>query len=192
MNELHIEDSIDPEWANVFHEPASETYLVEEVLHSVPIFSLLSLNELELLARVVHLRRFSTGETVIRRGMPQSGFYLIQSGSVEIVRDEADGDREVVDILGPGALLGEFALLDDTPRSSSILAAEASELIGFFKPDLMDILDTHPVMGCKILLRLAEEMARSLRQDYGRLRACGYPFGDGEGPSTQPAEMGRS
>ena len=185
MNEPRSEDSIDPEWANVFHEQAPETYLVEEILHGVPIFSLLSVKELELLARIVHPRNYSTGETVIRRGMAQSGFYLIQSGSVEIVRDEAEADREVVDILGPGALLGEFALLDDTPRSSSIVAAEASELIGFFKPDLMGILNTHPVMGCKILLRLGEEMARSLQRDYGSLRACGYPFGDGEDPFIQ-------
>ena len=67
-------------------------------------------------------------------------------------------------------------MLDDTPRSSSIVAAEPSELIGFFKPDLMGILSTTPAMGCKILLRLAEEMGRSLQRDYEKLRRCGYPF----------------
>jgi len=82
----------------------------------------------------------------------------------------------VVDSLGPGELIGEFALLDDTPRSSSIVAAEPSELIGFFKPDLKGILSTTPAMGCKILLRLAEEMGRSLKRDYEKLRRSGYPF----------------
>ena len=73
-------------------------------------------------------------------------------------------------------LISEFALLDDSPRSSSLIAAESSELIGFFKPDLMDILVTNPELGCKILLRMSEEMARSLQRDYTRLCTMGFPF----------------
>ena len=61
------------------------------------------------------------------------------------------------------------------------MAARHSELIGFFKPDLMETLATNPVLGCKILLRLAEEMSRSLAADYGALRALGYPFLEGLG-----------
>jgi hypothetical protein len=54
-------------------------------------------------------------------------------------------------------------------------------VIGFFKPDLMDVLVTKPALGCKILLRLAEEMNRTLSKDYGRLQAAGFPFSqDGE------------
>jgi hypothetical protein len=49
-------------------------------------------------------------------------------------------------------------------------------VVGFFKPDLMDILVTKPALGCKILLRLAEEMNRTLSKDYGRLQAAGFPF----------------
>jgi hypothetical protein len=56
------------------------------------------------------------------------------------------------------------------------VAAEKSELIGFFKPDLMDILATNPELGCMILLRLGEEMTATLNKDYGRLREMGWPF----------------
>ncbi len=45
----------------------------------------------------------------------------------------------------------------------------------------MEILATNPVLGCKILLRLAEEMSRSLAADYGTLRALGYPLPEGLG-----------
>jgi len=127
------------------------------------------------------VRRFAAGETVVRHGVRQSGFYLIRTGSVHVVRERADGRRETVTTLYPPELLGEFALLDDSPRSNAIVAAEPSELIGFFKPDLMDILVTRPAMGCRILLRLAEGMTRTLAGDYGRLREMGFPWEEGQG-----------
>jgi CRP-like cAMP-binding protein len=167
---------IDPEWHNVFREEHQAEERLEDALGRIPIFGLLSPRELRLVGRIVHIRTFKKGETIIRRGVEQSGLYLIRTGSVHIVRRTMEGEREVVGTLYSPELLGEFALLDGTPRSSSIVAAETVQLIGFFKPDLMDILVTKPALGCKILLRLAEEMNRSLRKDYGRLQEAGFPF----------------
>ena len=167
---------IDPEWDNVFRKTDEVEEPLVEVLGHIPIFSLLSPRELQRIARAVHVRRYDPGEVVVRRGVAQSGFYMVHSGSVDIVRLGRSGKSEVVGTLYPPELLGEFSLLDDSPRSSSIVAAEDNELIGFFKPDLMDILVTRPQMGCKILLRLAEEMAHILRGDYTKLLDMGFPF----------------
>ena len=174
------EEFIDPEWSNFFRREVVQSERLEECLERVPIFSLLEEWELQLIAQIVHDRFYDAGETVIRRGVEQSGFYLVRTGSVDIVRESLDGDREVVANLGPGELLSEFSLVDGTPRTSSIIAAESSELIGFFKPDLMDILVTKPGLGCKIVLRLAEEMCKSLNKDYARLQEYGYPFPESE------------
>ena len=170
------EPIIDPEWHNVFREENHAIERLEDALSRIPTFGLLSPRELELIGSIVHTRTYKAGETIIRRGAEQSGLYLVRSGSVNIVGRTMEGKNEVVGTLYPHELLGEFALLDSTPRSSSVVAAETSQMIGFFKPDLMDILVTKPAMGCKILLRLAEEMNRSLSKDYGRLRAAGFPF----------------
>ena len=59
--------------------------------------------------------------------------------------------------------MGEFALLDDSPRSTSIVAAEQSELIGFFRSDLVDLIQTEPQMGFKILYRLAQVMSKRMQ-----------------------------
>ena len=168
--------TIDPEWETFFSpKSATRTEPLERMLGRIAIFSLLRAKELRLLARLVHVREFERGEVVIQRGVQQSGLYLIRSGSVNIVRERAGG-AEVVGTLGPPELLGEFALLDESPRSTSVVAAENSELIGFFKPDLMDILATNPEMGCMILLRLGEQMTATLNKDYRRLREMGWPF----------------
>ena len=174
MTEPRDEDTIDPEWADLFRTENRPVRSVLETLRELPIFSLLREADLARLARVVHVRQYAPGECVVRAGAPQSGFYAIRSGEVEIVRHRDDGTDETVDLLGPGELLGEFGLLDDTPRSSSLIASEPSELIGFFKPDLMDVMGTSPAMGCRILLRLGEQMTQALNRDYAALRAAGF------------------
>jgi CRP-like cAMP-binding protein len=174
MNRAAQDRACDPEWDNLFRPQAAPEEPLEEVLARVPIFSLLSNRELRQIARTVHRRHFRPGETIIWRGVEQSGFYLIRSGAVHIVREDRGHAPVVVDALGPGELLGEFALLDSTPRTSSAVAAQPSEMIGFFRPDLMDILVTRPTLGCKILLRLAEEMNLRLARDYRALRQTGY------------------
>jgi len=166
----------DPEWSNLFRQEAQTQPPLEAILAVVPVFSALSPRELWVLARIVHPRRFAAGETIIRRGAEQSGFYLIRSGRVEIHRPDAQGHPQLVGTLGPGELLGEFALVDGTPRTSAVVAAERSELIGFFKPDLMDLMITNPGLGCKILLNLAEQMSRTLLADYETLKGLGYDF----------------
>jgi len=184
MAQKSPEEIIDPEWSTFFFDEEGQIGSLEQSLGRIPIFSLLAERELVQLARIVHIRRFKPGETIIYRRVEQSGFYLVRSGSVHIVRYNFDQSRTVVGTLGPNELLGEFALLDSTPRTSSIVSAEHSELIGFFKPDLVEVLATDPEMGCKIVLRLAEEMSRSLNVDYNKLRALGYPFTDDMGRAS--------
>lgn len=166
----------DPEWANLFHREAQAHLPLEAILAGIPVFSALTPRELWILARIVHPRRFVAGETIIRRGHEQSGFYLIRSGSVQILRPDDAGEMQLVGTLGPGELLGEFALVDGSPRTSTVVAAERSELIGFFKPDLMDIMITNPGLGCRILLNLAEQMGQTLNRDYQTLKELGYDF----------------
>ena len=171
----------DPEWENYFSRDGEIAESLEEFLRQVPAFGRLKPGELAILARQVHVRTFSRGEVVARRGAPRSGFYVIRSGSVDLVGEDPVGG-EITHTLGPPAIIGRFALLDDSPAPATVIAAERSELVGFFKPDLTEIAATDPGMGCRILLRFGEEMAAALNKDYARLEALGWPFEDsGEG-----------
>ena len=168
----------DPEWENYFSGDAETPESLEEFLRQVPAFGRLKAGELATLARQVHVRTFSRGEVVARQGAPRSGFYVIRSGSVDLVGEDPLGG-EIAGTLGPPAIIGRFALLDDSPAPATVIAAERSELVGFFRPDLTDIAATDPGLGCRILLRFGEEMAAALDKDYARLEALGWTPGDG-------------
>ena len=92
---------VDPEWENFFREKGERQRSLRHLLGEMPIFSLLRADELKLLARIVHVRRFTTGEVVIRRGTKQSGFYVVRQGAVNVVRNDADGTQQVLGILYP-------------------------------------------------------------------------------------------
>ena len=167
MNEIF--SKTDPEWENVFRSEGEGDSSIRRDLGHVGVFSLLTEDELALLERAVHLRHYLTNECIIQEGVPQSGFYILSEGSVNVVRD-----GEVVEILRPIDVLGEFGLLDPSPSALSFYAAEPTNLIGFFKPDLVELLDTQPEMGCKILLKFSENVACLLRESHTNLCDLGY------------------
>ena len=155
---------LDPEWGvDIFDQKHHQTSLLD-ILSDLPIFGTLSWEELKTVELILHRRHFIAGETVIQAWVPRSGLFVVLSGRVDIVGHRKDGSLEMLDDLGPGELLGEFSILDDSPRSTSIVAAEPSELIGFFRPDLMDLIRTDPRMGFKILFRLSTIMTICLQE----------------------------
>ena len=159
----------DPEWCR-FEGPERLKVNLSEIMAKLSVFDTLTWRELATLERIVHRRRFVAGETVIRAFTPRSGLFAVISGRVQVVRHVV-GERDVVlDTLGVGELLGEFALLDDSPRSTSIVAAEPSELIGFFRSDLVDMIQTDPQMGFKVLYRLAQIMSKRMQDVMASLR----------------------
>jgi CRP-like cAMP-binding protein len=141
-----------------------------ETLQNIPLFRELSTKELKTLERVVHIRTYDAGEPVFVETEPGAGMYVIRSGRVDIVLQYKSERQLLLAELEPGDFFGEMALLGDTTRSATAVARERSELIGFFHPDLIDIINLHPSMGAKISLGLAKTLAERLRYTNSQLR----------------------
>ena len=73
--------------------------------------------------------------------------------------------EEIISTLKPNDFLGEIALVEKTSfaRTASAYANSESELIGFFKPDLLEIIQRNPRLGVKIIMRISEIIADRLR-----------------------------
>lgn len=89
--------------------------------------------------------------------------YVIEHGKVEIIfRDDAGTEKKLA-VLADGDFFGELSLLDESPRSATALAKTESKIIGFFRPDLIDLLSRSPKLGTKILFKLGEVIGTRLR-----------------------------
>src|SRR6185503_11052601 len=136
----------------------------------IPIFKNLARAELSLVANMVHARTYHPDEVVFLEGQPGTGMYAITSGAVNITLNYRRDDEILLAQLKEGDFFGEISLLDESPRSASAVAVGPTELIGFFRSDLMDLIDKNPRMGNKIMLGLAAVLVERLRATNTELR----------------------
>ncbi len=165
--------SKDSAWKDMFKtkiKPAS----TEEMLSRVPVFETMEAKELRQIAAIIHRRNYLKGEYVFTQGDPGLGMYVIGKGSVAIVLVGDDGAQKEITTLTEGDFFGEIALLDESPRSASVLVKEDSQLLGFFRPDLFSIIEKTPKTGLKVVTKLAEmigERLRNTNSEISRMRA---------------------
>ena len=86
-------------------------------LGEVPLFSRCTKRELATVARHVETVELDDGTEMITEGDPGDAFFLILDGKATVIQD----GEQVADV-GPGAWFGELALLDDRPRSATVVA----------------------------------------------------------------------
>jgi CRP-like cAMP-binding protein len=96
--------------------------------------------------------------------------YVVRSGRVHIVLQHKADNPILLAELEAGDFFGEMALLGDTSRSATAVADGSVELIGFFHPDLLEIINLHPHTGAKISFGLAKTLADRLRFTNSQLR----------------------
>lgn len=156
-------------WDNIFRHTKREDD-IRATLRENLLFQDLTDRELGFLEDIVHIRKYHAGETVFRQSEVGVGMYIIVKGRVEIfVSDAGSSTEEGRDIfitqLLPGDFFGELSLVEENGRrTASAIAREETTLIGFFKPDLMEILARSPQTGIKIVSRLAEVLGRRLKE----------------------------
>ena len=90
--------------------------------------------------------------------------YVILSGEVSIVQEGTDGQQLELAQFGPGDFFGDQVLLDESPRTASVLTRSTTRAVGFFRPDLLELIERNPRLGLKIVMRLSQMISVRLRQ----------------------------
>jgi CRP/FNR family transcriptional regulator, cyclic AMP receptor protein len=163
-------------WDNIFKHNRQEKS-VENALKNNILFQDLNMRELQLVKNIINVRNYRTGETIFNQGEIGVGMYIIVSGSVDILVEESSVSGEgpqsnFVTRLAELDFFGEIALVEETGRrTATAIAHEETILIGFFKPDLMEIISRHPNIGVKILFGLGRVLGTRLSETTSLIRA---------------------
>jgi len=91
-------------------------------LKSVSLFSQLNDNDLTTLAREFHRREYRSGEIIFRQGDNSRRLYVIASGKVRIFKISPAGNETSINIFSARDVVGEFATIDNQPRSATAKA----------------------------------------------------------------------
>ncbi len=124
----------------------------------------------EALARRLCPIQFAQGQCLMEEGQEGDGCYLIDEGEVRVQLRSVETDSEAVLChLAPGALIGEFSLLDGRPRSASAYAETAVSARWLSRGTFQEICAEQPAVGVAVLGSLCRELTSKLRQQNGQV-----------------------
>jgi len=153
---------VNPLWSNIFRKKAEEDSLAH-FLRNLAVFSDLGRRELNFLETLVHIRHYTSAETVFEEGDPGTGMYAVRSGKVAIFAKTQDGRKARLALLGPGDFFGESTLLAPARRTASARVIEEAELVGLFRADLLGAAQKHPGFTNTILIGLGRTLSERLQ-----------------------------
>jgi CRP-like cAMP-binding protein len=133
------------------------------VLRTVPIFQGLAFSDLKKIELIVHERTFMPDEVIFHEKQPGVGMYIIKTGLIRLTKTVNEKKVKIAE-LKENEFFGEMSLLEDYPRSAEATAVERTEVLGIFRPDLFDLIESNPRLGSKILLGLSQRLASRLRE----------------------------
>ena len=133
-----------------------------QVLKRAPLFHSLNNRQLERLARRFVEREYEAGDTIVTQGKGGEGFFVITSGAAKVIRKRPDGSEVVVNELGAADFFGELALLDDGPRTASVVATEPTECLVLTRWDFFGALKEDVDTAIAILQEVAKRFRVAL------------------------------
>ena len=139
---------------------APSTIVSPTVLKSVPMFGSFPEDQLRTLATMVTRRSAPRGSPVMRAGEPADCLYIVISGRLKVMMGEADGKEMILSIIGPGEFFGEMGLIDDSPRSASVIAIEPCVMLSVTKRAFKKCL----VENVEVAMAVLRVVVRRLRE----------------------------
>ena len=131
---------------------------IREVLSGHHLLQHLADDELEQLLVYARLERYTAGQLLFKKGDPGTSLMAILAGRVKISTPSADGEEVVLNILGPGQVFGEIALLDGKARTANATAIETSELVALDRGDFLPFLEQHSEIATRLIAVLCERL----------------------------------
>jgi CRP/FNR family transcriptional regulator, cyclic AMP receptor protein len=140
------------------------TMVSTAVLKAVPLFSSFPEEQLRTVAGFVVRKSVTRSTTVMAAGDATDSLYIVLSGRLKVLMSDVDGKEVILSILAPGEFFGEMGLIDDSPRSASVVAIEPCELLSIAKRDFKKCLADNAEMAMAVMRGLVKRLREADRK----------------------------
>lgn len=163
MNEMMLEESSSPSITGTLsgrgHKSAKHALLAGH-----PLFSTLDRADIEKLVDYARIESFTKGASIFQANDPGHGLLAVVRGAVKIGVQGEDGKETVFNIIHPGEVFGEIALLDGRPRTTNATALAECDLLALDRRDFIPFLRLNPEIGLTLLSVLCDRLRRTSDQ----------------------------
>jgi CRP/FNR family transcriptional regulator, cyclic AMP receptor protein len=132
-----------------------------DALLGCPLFAAMRPEELDEILNFASERRVRRGQMVFRRGDSGSSMMVVLRGRIRISSVSAEGKEVTLNVINPGEVSGELALLDGKPRSNDGAATEDTLLLVVERREFMPFLARNQDLMLRLLAVLCEKVRRT-------------------------------
>jgi CRP-like cAMP-binding protein len=140
----------------------SEKENIMQILARVPLFQKLEPRQLKHIANQFADRAFEAGQEIVKQGQGGIGLFIVVSGHAQAIRERVNGEKVIVNEFGPSDFFGEMSLLDDGPRTASVVTTEATRCLVLIAWDFHSVLRNDPDAAILVLQAMAQRFRQVL------------------------------
>ncbi|HNS79377.1 MAG TPA: Crp/Fnr family transcriptional regulator [Syntrophorhabdus sp.] len=144
--------------------------LYAENIRSVSLFSTLSDQELEMVAKIAFVKTFNKGYMVFEEGEKRDTLYIVLKGRVKISLYDEDGREYILDIISKDGFFGELSLFEELSGFANVMTLEHCELLVIRRKDFMGILRDNNDFA----LSMIKELSKRLRAANEKLKRFAF------------------
>jgi CRP/FNR family cyclic AMP-dependent transcriptional regulator len=133
-------------------------------LRTLPMFETLSNERLTKIAGFASMRHVTRHTSVLQAGDRTDNIYLILNGELKVQISDEEGREVILSMLGPGEMFGEMGVIDDHPRSATVISTEPCDLVVIAKEDFKSCLAENFEVSLYIIFSLVKRLREADRK----------------------------
>src|SRR5262245_51558211 len=146
------------------HQATRPVFDKRAILQNHPLFGALGSGVIDQLSAHAATKRIKRGTTIFSKGDQGTCLYAVCSGQVKITVPSGEGKDAVFNLIGPGQIFGEIALLDGGQRTADAVAAKDSELLIIDRRDFIPLVHREPEIAIKLIEILCARLRNTSEQ----------------------------
>ena len=146
----------------------SDMSKMQYVLKEIPFFEEFTEDDLDFFSKNVSLRYFPEQTFLFREGDIGDYLFFVVEGVVDVRLQSTTSKPLIIATFERGSCVGEMSLVDDYPRSATIVVTKSSELVILTRNRFKSICRENPLVGIKFLRGLSKNLSIRLRKTTGR------------------------
>lgn len=135
-----------------------------DLLRRVPLFSLLTVAQAEVISGAVIKRRFKRGEALVEQGQKSNALFILLTGRARVMTSDSRGREVILATLGQGDYLGEMSIIDNEPHSATVRAEVQTDVLMLGRAEFARCLTENASMSLVVMRGLVKRLRHADRK----------------------------
>jgi CRP/FNR family cyclic AMP-dependent transcriptional regulator len=132
-----------------------------ELLLRVPLFSMMTADQAEVVAKAIIKQRFKRNEMIVEQGRKSNALFIVLSGRARVLTTDSRGREVILATLGIGDYVGEMSLIDNEPHSATVTTEVPTDCLMLGRAEFEHCLSTNAAMSRAVMTGLVKRLRRA-------------------------------